>query len=128
MDAKKVIMIAGAAGGMGKAIAHMAARNAAGIVLLARDAGSLDALRNEVSAANPGLNVIGIVTDAADPAAVSHAVQQALAAFDRIDTLVNAVGLNITNRALDKLTPASWTEMVSANLDAAFHLTQEVEP
>ena len=121
-------MIVGAAGGMGKAIAHLAARNAAGLALLARDAGALDALCHEVSAENPGLQVIGIITNAADPAAIIHAVQQALLAFGRIDTLINAVGLNITNRALDKLTHASWNEMVSANLDAAFHLTQAIVP
>ena len=69
LDTNKVIMIAGASGGMGKAIAHRAARNAAGLALLARDAGALEALCNEVSTANPGLKGIGIFTKGADPAA-----------------------------------------------------------
>ncbi len=46
----------------------------------------------------------------------------------RIAALVNTVGTNLRERALDQLTPASWAEMVATNLTAAFNLTHAAVP
>jgi NADP-dependent 3-hydroxy acid dehydrogenase YdfG len=69
--------------------------------------------------------VPGDLTNAAD---AQHLVEATIAAFGKIDVLVNSVGTNIPRRALGELTGESWQMMVNVNLNAAFHLTQAVLP
>src|SRR5262249_54745157 len=88
-----------------------------------------DALRDVATTAEQrGARVTAIPTDATDRDAVERLIQQAVASYGRIDALVNTVGTNIPRRALDELTPESWSDMIAANLSAAFNLTQAVVP
>jgi NADP-dependent 3-hydroxy acid dehydrogenase YdfG len=45
-----------------------------------------------------------------------------------IDILVYNSGTNVKDRALTKLTPATWDKMVSVNMNGAFYATQAALP
>lgn len=119
--AGKVVVVAGASSGMGRATALAAAREGADVVLAGRNAAALD----EVAASSGGL---AVPTDATDPEAVGRLVARALDRFGRIDALINAVGTNLRQRSLGQLTAQSWAMMIETNLTAAFNLTRAVVP
>jgi len=122
----KVVLVAGASSGMGRATALAVAAAGARVVLAARNTTALEAVRAAVQQ-NDGV-AITVPTDVTDRAAVGRLVETAVAEYGRIDTLVNSVGTNIQRRALDELTAESWAELLSTNLTAAFNLTQAVVP
>ena len=121
-----VILVAGASSGMGRATAMAAAEAGASLVLAARSAEALQDVA--AAAARRGARVTAIPTDATNRDAVERLMGEAVAAYGRIDALVNTVGTNIPRRALDELTHDSWADMIAANLSAAFNLTQAVVP
>jgi NADP-dependent 3-hydroxy acid dehydrogenase YdfG len=121
-----VVLVAGASSGMGRATALLAAEAGATLVLAARSADALEDVAAAVK--RRGARVQAIPTDATDREAVERLVRAAIDAHGRIDALVNTVGTNIPRRALDELTSESWSEMLAANLSAAFNLTQAVVP
>jgi NAD(P)-dependent dehydrogenase (short-subunit alcohol dehydrogenase family) len=95
------------------------------VVLFARRKSELDDVAGEIRAA--GGVADAIVGDAQDPRDCASAVANA-AAPGRVDALVNCVGMNIPGRALTDLTATAWSEMLAANLDVAYHLTQAALP
>jgi NADP-dependent 3-hydroxy acid dehydrogenase YdfG len=123
---QQVVLVAGASSGMGRATAIAAAAAGADVILAAR---SVDALESAcASIKQKGGQAQAIAVDVADRAAVERLVEDVVNAHRRIDVVVNSVGTNIPRRALDELTPESWADMLSANLTAAFNLTQAVVP
>jgi NADP-dependent 3-hydroxy acid dehydrogenase YdfG len=124
--AGKVVLVAGASSGMGRATAVGAAERGARVVLFARRAQVLGEVEKLI--ADAGGEATSAVGDAVDPAATRAAVDTALRAYERIDVLVNSVGTNIKERALTDLTPQGWRELMATNLDAAYTLTQAVLP
>src|SRR5581483_2138382 len=119
LDAQ-VVLIAGASSGMGKATALAAGAAGARLVLAARNGEALEEVRSSIG----GGSVIIVPTNLTDRQAVSRLVDAAINEYGRIDAVVNSVGTNIRRRALDELTPESWSDMLASNLNAAFNLTQ----
>ena len=117
----KIVLVAGASSGMGKATALAAAAAGAKVVLAGRNAEAL----GETAKRSGGL---AVPTDATDPAAVERLVATTIDSFGKIDALVNAVGTNLRQRSLSQLTAESWAMMLRTNLTAAFNLTQAVVP
>ncbi len=119
--AGKVVVVAGASSGMGRATALAAAREGADVVLAGRNAAALD----EVAASSGGL---AVPTDATDPEAVGRLVARALDRFGRIDALINAVG-TITTLSGTLMAPEVLRAMEEASHNfAAFNLTRAVVP
>src|SRR5205807_1743169 len=81
-----VVMVTGATGGIGAATVREYARRGARLVLLARSAGLLEALREEV--AGLGTEALVTVADVADAAAVDAAFATATKRFGRVDVVV----------------------------------------
>ncbi|MGD8165970.1 SDR family oxidoreductase [Herbiconiux sp. P16] len=116
------VLIAGAAGGVGRAVALAAASDGATVLLLGRDRDSLDAVRAEVA------ELGGIAHVAVADATSAEQLDDAVAALRRdgggIDVVVNAVGVNLKARRLDELDEAGWRSVLDSNLTAAFFLTR----
>jgi 3-oxoacyl-[acyl-carrier protein] reductase len=89
--ADRIALVTGAAKGMGWEICLALAREGADLALAARDLPPLEKLAREVE----GLGRRALVTpcDVTDEAAVARMVAQAVAAFGRVDILVNAAGV-----------------------------------
>lgn len=122
----RVVVVTGAGGGMGRAIALSVAADGAHVVLADRNAAKLEDLRAAIAAV--GGAVLAVPTDVTDAGAVAGLVDTALGVCGRIDILVHAAGINMRKRALDELTPESWSSIVDVNLTGAFHLTRTVVP
>jgi NADP-dependent 3-hydroxy acid dehydrogenase YdfG len=123
---QQIVLVAGASSGMGRATAIAAAAAGADVILAARNADALESVCASIK--QKGGLAHAISADLTDRAAVGHLVETVMNEHRRIDIVVNSVGTNIPRRALDELTPESWAAMLSANLTAAFNLTQAVVP
>ena len=122
----QVVIVTGASSGMGRATARAAAAAGAHAVLAARRTDALEETRAAIT--NAGGSALAIGVDVTDPAAVERLIEAALGVSGRIDALVHAAGTNLRERALDELTPESWSYMLRTNLTSAFHLTHAVVP
>ena len=117
----RVILVTGAAAGIGRAITEAADHEGAGtLVLVDRDAEALAR-----AAAAPGrARRHAILADLADADAPARIAAETLAMFGRIDGLVNAAGL--TSRAsLTTGTASDWDSLFAVNGRAAFLLMQQ---
>lgn len=112
------MVVVGATGGIGTAIARKLAAAGAQLVLAARDRQKLDRLAAEL----PG-RVLSVSADITDPQQVSDLMQKASAEFGQIDALVNAAGAGILKQ-WNRLTPADLEAMLDVNLKGCFYTTQ----
>lgn len=117
----RVALVTGASRGIGRAIAVDFARKGAYVALLGRDPAALDETAAACSQAQPGVKTAAIVADVTDDSAVSAAVDDALAAFGRIDFAVANAGQS-TDALLLRLKPDVLERMLSTNLKSAFFL------
>jgi NADP-dependent 3-hydroxy acid dehydrogenase YdfG len=122
----KVILIAGASSGMGRATALIAGVAGAKLILAARNGEALEALARDVQDA--GGSALAVPTDLTGHEATQRLVETAMSTHDYIDAVINTVGTNIQRRTLDELTPESWAGMIDINLTAAFNITQAIVP
>jgi NAD(P)-dependent dehydrogenase (short-subunit alcohol dehydrogenase family) len=80
-------LVTGASQGLGRAVALAYAREGADLVLVARRAEPLEAVRGEVEAV--GVRVLAVPADVGDPDDVERVAATSLAAFGRVDVVVN---------------------------------------
>jgi 3-oxoacyl-[acyl-carrier protein] reductase len=106
------ILILGAAGGIGGALARRLAGPGASLVLAGRDAERLEALAADTGG-------IPFVLDATKPAEVEAAVAKALEAHGRLDGLANCVG-SILLKPAHLTSEEEWDAVVSTNLKSAY--------
>lgn len=119
----KVIVVTGAASGIGQAIARLAAEAGAEALLLAdRNEDGCHSLEAELKTS--GAKVECHVADLTDVAAPKAVVEAVIRNFGRIDGLVNAAGLTTRGSFVDG-TPKIWDELFSVNARAPFFLMQE---
>lgn len=121
----KVALITGASSGMGKAIAEAMGYQHARVVISSNEPEQLTKVVQEFQAL--GMEVIGIACDMAKGEEIENLVNQALHAFEKIDILVNCVGMAPTGSFLDT-TSQSFDKTMQLNIQAAMYLTQLVIP
>jgi NAD(P)-dependent dehydrogenase (short-subunit alcohol dehydrogenase family) len=117
---KSVAIITGASQGIGRATAIRLARDFPELVLVARNRANLDETAEAVKAA--GAKALVIDADLADPAAAPAIVDQALAAFGRIDALLNIAGA-VPQIDVFEMTDAQWNGGFALKLHGARRLT-----
>lgn len=121
----QVAIITGASAGIGEASARMLARQGAIVVLVARRKERLDQLKGEIEAA--GGRALAIAADITDAAGRERMVSETLAAFGRIDALVNNAGYG--QRGPIEMVPVeAIRENFETNLFSLIALTQLVIP
>ncbi len=106
------ILIFGATGGIGGAVAREAAARGARLHLVARSEAPLAALGAALGQSHG-------TADVTDPAAVDAAVAAAVAALGGLDAVVLCVG-SILLKPVHRSTDEDWRSVMSVNLDAAF--------
>src|SRR5579872_1389471 len=117
---KSVAIVTGASQGIGRATAIRLARDFSTLVLVARDRANLERTVEAVKAA--GAKALVIDTDLAGPAAAQAIVDQALAAFGRIDALLNIAGA-VPQIDLFEMTDEQWESGLALKLHGARRLT-----
>ncbi len=98
-ETAEVVVVTGASGGVGRAIAHAFARRGAHLGLLARGEPALQDVRREVE--ELGGQALVVPTDVADADAVEAAAEQVEARFGPIDTWVNDAMATVFARFVD---------------------------
>jgi len=119
---QKVVVITGASGGIGAALAELVSKRGASVVLVARRADVLNAVAERC-----GDNALPIVADVTHRDEVRKVVEESIARFGRIDVWVNNVGQGIT-RPPSQLTDEDIDYIVQVNIKSALYGMQEVLP
>jgi len=119
----RVVLISGGTSGLGAAIARAAAREGALAVVTGRRREPGEALAAELAAG--GTRALFVPADVADVTQARACVTAAVAAFGRVDSLVNAAGLTTRGTLLDT-TPELFDAHIAVNLKAPFFLMQAV--
>ncbi|HEY9658768.1 MAG TPA: SDR family oxidoreductase [Allocoleopsis sp.] len=121
----KVVIVTGASSGIGQATALEFARQGAWVVLAARRVEALVTVQQEIEAG--GGRAIVIPTDVAEADQVRSLADQVVAAFGRIDVLVNNAGMG-AGGAYAEVSPTQISQVVQVNLLSAMLLTRAVLP
>lgn len=112
--AGKVLLITGAASGIGAALARLAAEEgAAGLVVVDRNADGLAAL----DLACPVLTLAG---DVADPAFWDSAEIATADRFGQLDGAFAGAGIGHDMASIAEFAPADWSRVIAVNLTGAF--------
>jgi len=122
-----VVLITGAAGGIGSAIARRYAREGASLALLDVNEEGLVALAESLSGSVSGSEVVTCVCDITDEEACHSAVGEVVEAFGGIDILVNNAGR--THLSFVGETDASvFRQIMDINYFGALYVTQAALP
>jgi 3-oxoacyl-[acyl-carrier protein] reductase len=117
---KSVAILTGASQGIGRSTAIRLARDFTALVLVARDRANLESTAEAVKAA--GAKALVIESDLSQPEAAKSVVDQAQAAFDRIDALLNIAGA-VPQIDLFEMTDEEWEAGLALKLHGARRLT-----
>ena len=127
--AGRVILVTGAAGGIGRAVSLALAAQGATVALLGRTQRKLEALYDEIVAAGhptPALLPFNLETAAAE---TYDALFSALdAEFGRLDGLAHVAGILGTRSPIEHYDVPTWCKVMHVNLTAAFILTRTTMP
>lgn len=121
--ADQVVLVSGGSRGIGRALAAGFAQRGARVAVTGRNAETLQATAGEISAG--GLVVKPFVCDVADASRIERLVDDVLAEFGRIDTLLNVAGVN-KRQPVETFTVEDYDFILDINLRGAFLLAQRV--
>ncbi|MBK6791784.1 MAG: SDR family NAD(P)-dependent oxidoreductase [Anaerolineales bacterium] len=129
MDIKdKVVIVTGASSGIGAAAALEFGREGAKVVLAARRFERLQAVAHEIELMNTGAQALVVRTDISKFEDIERLVNQTLAAFGRIDVLVNNAGFGRLDW-LEKLDPMEDIKgLMDVNVMGLIQTTRQVLP
>lgn len=124
--AGRVVLVAGASSGMGRAAAIACAREGADVALVARRQPALEEVAAGVG--ELGRRAVVCPADLTDPVATDRAFALAVERLGPIDVVIITAGTNIRDRALVNLSQAGWDEVIAGNVETAFQVTRAAVP
>lgn len=117
----RVVLVTGAARGIGRTIAETFAREGAHVVAMDLDADALAGMEQDSHAA------LALPCDITDPAQVREAVAAIEERFDRLDVLINNAGINAEG-PLESFDPELWDRLFAVNVRGVLNTCQAVIP
>jgi gluconate 5-dehydrogenase len=120
----KRALITGGSRGLGRAMAQALAEAGADLILVGRDAVTLDTSRRELE--GYGHLVQAVVADFGDPAIAEQTCADVLNRHGRIDILINNVGGRRENIPLIEQSLGDWRKLVDLNLTSVFACTRKL--
>ncbi|MEU1275559.1 SDR family NAD(P)-dependent oxidoreductase [Streptomyces sp. NPDC005799] len=121
----RTVLVTGASSGLGAGFARALSQAGADVVLVARREDRLRLLAEEIEAA--GGKTAVVTADVSDPEECKGAAEAAMAAFGRLDGLVNNAGVGSAVPAL-KETPEGFRRMIDVNLNGVFWMATACAP
>ena len=116
---EKKVLITGATGGIGSAIAKRMAKQGADLVLSGTKKDSLETLSNEI-----GDNCYSFAADLAKKEEIKNLVIWAIEKMGSIDILVNNAGITRDNLSI-RMSDKDWDDVINVNLTASFLLSRD---
>jgi serine 3-dehydrogenase (NADP+) len=120
----RVALVVGASSGIGRACAVMLAAEGAKVMASARREERLRELQKELA----GRRVEICAADATRAADMERLAAETRRLVGTVQILVYATGTNTPDRALRRLRPEIWDELVNTNLNGAYYITQALLP
>ena len=120
--ADRVVIVTGAARGIGAGTAKRFADEGASVAVLDLDESAAAATAGSLGASR----AIGVGCDVADAAAVEAAVSRVVDELGKVDVLVNNAGITRDN-LLFKMTEDDWDLVMGVHLKGAFLMSREVQ-
>lgn len=126
----RVVLVTGAAGGIGAAIAEHYARDGAAVGLVDFDAAAGAALAARLSAM--GHRIRFAAADVGRFSECEQACDAIQAALGPVDTLINNAGISPKHEGrpapIWKMDPAEWQRVIDVNLNGVFNLVRLLSP
>lgn len=119
----KVAVVTGASRGLGRSMALGLAEAGADIVAIASSAGNVAETVEEIKAIGRRATALGCQQD--DAESVRTAIESAIAAYDRVDVLVNNAG-TIRRAPAEKYSDADWLAVIDTNLNGVFRMCRGI--
>jgi NAD(P)-dependent dehydrogenase (short-subunit alcohol dehydrogenase family) len=121
----KVAIVTGATSGIGRATALRFALAGASVVIVGRNAQTLNKVAKEIQ--DRGGEALTVRADVTVQPIARRIVEQAVKRFGGLDVLVNAAG-HISSGTIENTQLAAWDAMINVNLRAVFNLMQQAVP
>src|SRR5437764_1154507 len=122
----RVVIVTGAARGIGAVTAEAFAREGARVAPLDVDGVGVDATVKRLR--ETATDVMGFGADAAAPAEIRGVVEAVLDRWQRVDVLVNNAGGLAAIRDTEDITDEEWASILRSNLTTAFVCSRAVLP
>lgn len=122
----RVVVVTGAAKGIGAAIARAFGREGARVAILDIDAPGGEAIVRELTA--EGVEALALKTDVTVAAEVRHAVDTIVGHWGRLDVLVNNAGGFSVIRRTEEIPEEEWEAILRLNLTSVFLCSKAVLP
>jgi citronellol/citronellal dehydrogenase len=116
-----VVVVTGATGGIGRAIAWLFARLGALVVLVGRNQTKLDALTARMT--QHALKVSSYAADIREPDAVPALFDAIWKSQGRVDSLINSAGGQFPQAAID-ISVKGWNAVINTNLNGTWYMMQ----
>jgi NAD(P)-dependent dehydrogenase (short-subunit alcohol dehydrogenase family) len=123
---KRVVIITGATGYLGKVVAHRFAQEGARLALFGTNAQRLESLAQSLNL--PGEGVLAFQVDLRDNSLTKAAVDAVVEKFGRVDIWLHFVGGWIGGKKVVEAGVGEVDEMLQQHLWTTFHLAQAVVP
>jgi 3-oxoacyl-[acyl-carrier protein] reductase len=114
----KVVIVTGAARGIGKAVAEEFAGRGASVVVADLDTATAEKVASDLRAA--GGKAIAVQVNVADTASVQAMVDRAKSEFGRLDVLVNNAGIAGKAAPITEQSDDDWDRMMDVDLKSVF--------
>lgn len=118
--AGKVVLVTGAATGIGRATAEYLHAEGAQVFGI-----GLDGAEGREAYAGTGPRLVFCETDLTDTRSVKAAVASLVNGFGRLDAVVNCAGIYETGKRLEQLSDFEWDQTIAVNLTAIFRVCRE---
>jgi len=123
----KTILITGASGGFGEAIAKTLAQQNVKLILTGRNKTLLDEVCGYITS-NSASKVLPLLFDVQDLDACRQAVNSIPEEFADIDVLINNAGLAVELNTIDKGDYEDWERMINTNIKGLLYMTRLISP
>lgn len=122
MSNKRVALVTAGASGIGRAIAERFLADGVSVHICDLDLAALEACSGEL----PGIT--STCCDVSDAAQVDRLFADLKELYDRLDILVNNVGIAGPTKPVEDILPADWDRTIAVDLSSAFYVTRLAAP
>ncbi len=115
----KVVIVTGAASGIGLTTAHVLADNGAKVVVADINLAPAQAVVDDIRAA--GGEASAVAVDVTDEDSVAAMVKFAVDTYGRLDGAHNNAGVEMINKPVHEITAAEWKRVIDVDLTGVFY-------